>query len=186
MIYVDNDNCMNCPYADEAHDVCSIREQNIENAMWTYCINHPRYNKSSITTPLGPMYSYGPSHSTRNVINKAPDTQACKNTVLAEAEKIKEVTDYHCIELDRDIVIVLTLGEYQEQRAIKLLKRIQKFGIEIDVSPPAEGTMWTREELIKAAIQSLNKITEPEKQLSLEQRQAAWLDSELETYNEMV
>lgn len=186
MVYVDNDNCMNCPSVNEARDYCAIREQVIENSMWTYCINHPHYNKSNISTPLGPMYSFGPEHSQRGVIHNAPDTKKCRDTILAEAEKIKEVTDYHCIELDRDIVIVLTLGVYKDERAIELLEHIKKFNVEIEVSPPAQGSMWTREELIQAATQSLNKITEPEKQLTPEQRQLAWLHGKEKSFNEMV
>lgn len=186
MIYVDNDNCNNCPHNEIGKYFCDIRQYTIENACWTYCINHPFYNKANITTPLGPMYSFSREHTNRTVILKAPDSQNIKDIVLAKAKEIKEVNDYHYIELQRDIVIVLTLGVYKDERAIELLKHIQRFKVEIKVTPPVEGCSWSRKQLIQAATQSLTKITEPEKQLTPEQRRFSWLCGEDESHNEMV
>jgi len=157
-IWVDKENCSNCQYAVSNNKFCYIRDIHIDNSIWTYCINHQRFNKNEISTPMGPVYNYGPDHYDRDVIIKSPNTQLVKDTLLEEANKIKEVIDYHSIDLLRDEVIIWQLGEFKEQYAILLLKRIERFSEKITVSPPAQAANCTRKSLIEAATLALDKI----------------------------
>lgn len=161
-ILVDKENCSNCKYANSEHDFCAIRDEHIENSCWTYCVNHPFFNKNDVTTTMGPMYRYAPNHSRRTVIVNSPDNQAVKDSLLEQANKIKEVIDYHVIDLERDEVIVWQLGEFRDKRAIELLKRIKLFNEKVTVSPPTDVANCTRKSLIEAATQALEKINQKE------------------------
>ena len=158
-ILVDHENCSNCKYSNSEHEFCFIREEVIENYCWTYCVNHPFFNKNAVITAMGPMYNYGPNHSERRVIVKSPDNQAVKDGLLEQANKIKEVIDYHVIDLERDEVIVWQLGEFREKRAIELLEKIQEFNEKVEVTPPVQVANCTRKSLINMASQALEKIT---------------------------
>lgn len=157
-ILVDHENCSNCKYSNSEHEFCFIREEVIENYCWTYCMNHPLFNKNNVTTAMGPMYNYAPNHSRRRVIVHSPDNQAVKDGLLAQANKIKEVIDYNANDAMRDEVIIWQLGEFQDKRAIKLLRGIEQFDEEVAVSPPTGRANCTRELLIKAATHALDKI----------------------------
>lgn len=73
---------------------CTIRQLNIPDPFWTYCVNHPTHNKRNITIPLGPVYITDSYPYTRKVWLKPSYTD--------NREDVVKLLDQICLQFEEE------------------------------------------------------------------------------------
>jgi hypothetical protein len=104
--------------------LCTIRNIEISDPFYTYCINHPHHNPTKISVPLGGIYT----GEDRKLLVNAPDNEETRLALVELLEKIEEtpVNEYPAgRSLDEEIIV--QIGLLLEKRAVPKLKQIVKF-----------------------------------------------------------
>ena len=113
----------------EGEVFCTIRELEIPDPFYTYCDNHPYYNRNKIDCPLGPVYV---GHG-REVWVQPPDNENVRLKLLDLLDKITNEPDFfqkkdynplypNSTNFAAAVIQQITL--LRETRAIEGLKRI--------------------------------------------------------------
>lgn len=103
---------------------CKIRNIEIDDPFYTYCINHPHHNRKRIEIPLGPVYS----GEDRQLLFEAPDNEETRLSLVKLLEEIKEKpTSEYPFGRGLDEEVIIQIGKLHEIRAIHALKRIAAF-----------------------------------------------------------
>lgn len=133
---------------------CEIRKVSIENPFWTYCVNHPYRSPERDTMPIGPIYV--DEGKGRQLWQRSPESDSIRSHLLELLEKIEEQPRTEYAEGSyRDEVVVWQLGDFEEERALKGLKRIVEFN---PAASSGEPIHRTRETLVEAAREAIDKI----------------------------
>ena len=140
---------------DPEPDFCSIRDLAIEDPFYTYCANHPHRRPERDPIPIGPVFT-GDSSGPREIWKPSPDTVEVREHLLALLAEMEETpASEYPIGAYADEIVVWQLGEFAEQRASEMLRRVASFdphGIE-------DGPLGrTREMLVRLALEALEKI----------------------------
>ena len=107
---------------------CTIRELEIPDPFYTYCANHPYYNRKKIDCPLGPVYD----ESNKIWVN-SPDSEKIRMKLLELLDKITYEPEFFRIEEFHPFYhsytnfaeeVIIQIIALKEERAIPGLKRI--------------------------------------------------------------
>ena len=127
---------------------CTIRELEIPDPFYTYCDNHPYYNRKKIDCPLGPVYV---GHG-REVWVQPPDNETVRLKLLDLLDKITNEPEFFYIEDSHPLypnttnfaaAVIKQIGELREKRAIAGLQRI------IETSNSQEQTVLLATEALR-------------------------------------
>jgi hypothetical protein len=142
---------------DSGPDFCLIRQLHIDKPMYTYCANHPHRSPERVATPIGPVF-VGDSTGYREIWQPSPDTEEIRLALLDLVSDISEqpLPEYP-IGLYRDEIVIWQLGEFREQRALKILHKIAGFNPKAETGEPFHRS---RESTISAAADAIKKIKE--------------------------
>jgi hypothetical protein len=147
---------------DPEPNYCTIRSVAIENAFWTYCLNHPHHRPTRDPIPIGPIFvDAGGFPYSRKEWRASPDTREVRDHLLNLVRAIKEPpVDEYPASASCDEVVVWQLGEFREARGADELRRIAAFSLDV-----ADGRFGGRREtLVEAAKEALSKMeTESER-----------------------
>ncbi|EDP70678.1 hypothetical protein FBALC1_07963 [Flavobacteriales bacterium ALC-1] len=144
---------------------CQIRDLEIEDPFYTYCINHPHHNPNRLETPLGPVYS----GENRKILVESPDTEETRDSLLALLLEIEEIPkDEYPAGRALDEEVITQVGKLEEKRAIPSLKRIVNFD---PLSQPKGKNPFNRNRIITVgiAIETLAKLSKNEAMSEIEQ-----------------
>ncbi len=135
--------------------VCQIRNLEIDDPFYTYCINHPHHNPNRIKTPLGSVYS----GDDRQILIESPDNSETRDSLIELLQKIEETPiDEYPIGRGLDEEVITQIGKLEEKGAIPSLKRITNFD---PFSQPKGENPFKRNRIITVglAIETLAKLT---------------------------
>jgi hypothetical protein len=138
--------------------ICQIRELEIEDPFYTYCINHPHHNPNRLKTPLGPVYS----GEDRQILVESTDNEETRKSLLALLLKIEEIpTDEYPAGRALDEEVITQVGKLVEKRAIPSLKIIVNFN---PLSQSKGKNPFNRNRIITVglAIETLAKLSKNE------------------------
>ncbi|OED35733.1 hypothetical protein AB832_06135 [Flavobacteriaceae bacterium (ex Bugula neritina AB1)] len=137
---------------------CQIRNLEIEDPFYTYCINHPHHNSNRIKTPLGPVYS----GDDRQILIESPDNREVRDSLIELLQKIEEIPiNEYPIGRGLDEEVIIQVGKLEEKRAVPSLKRITNFD---PFSQPKGENPFKRNRIITVglAIETLAKLIKDE------------------------
>lgn len=110
---------------------CEIRDEPIESPFWTYCANHPHRRSARDPIPIGPILVPGGQAPDERVAKKpSPDTEEIRLHLLRLLDGLHmtaEADAYPTFPRVTDMV-VWQLGEFREQRAVEMLRRLNDEG----------------------------------------------------------
>lgn len=107
---------------------CTIRDLEIPNPLWTYCVNHPQHNADKIDIPLGPVFISDGYPYTRKVWKDPPDTEQIRQGLLDLLNKFAADPHYQFpvdVALEEEAIVQLMV--LQEGRAEEGLLNIINF-----------------------------------------------------------
>jgi len=137
--------------------LCTIRNFSIDVPFYTYCGNHPHRRPEKDSIPVGPVFT-GDSSGQRKIWKNSPDTEDVRQHLLTLLERMEEEPNSeYPLGIYTDEIVVWQLGEFREARAVDQLRRIASFNIATTEDGPFGRT---RQDLVKAASEALNKITQ--------------------------
>jgi hypothetical protein len=80
----------NAVHANQAEQArCLIRNFEVPNPFYTYCVNHQRHNPTKVRTPLGPVFTADGYPYTRRTWLPAPDSEQVREQLLLLLDGIK-------------------------------------------------------------------------------------------------
>ncbi len=134
---------------------CLIRDLQIENPFYTYCVNHPHRRPQRDPVPIGPVFTTD-SDESRKVWRLSPDSEHIRDHLLDLLAAIdQQPPSEYPLGIYADEVVVWQIGEFRERRAAAHLQRIASF----DPGAPEAGTFGrTRNHLVRLAREALDKI----------------------------
>ncbi|TYA84061.1 HEAT repeat domain-containing protein [Seonamhaeicola marinus] len=138
--------------------VCQIRNLEIDDPFYTYCINHPHHNPNRIETPLGPVYS----GDDREILVESPDNKYTRDSLIELLRKIEEIPiNEYPIGRGLDEEVITQVGKLEEKRAIPSLKRISNFD---PFTQPKGKNPFKRNRIITVglAVETLAKLSKDE------------------------
>lgn len=142
----------------EGKVICQIRDIEVDDPFYTYCINHPHHNPDRIKTPLGPVYA----GEERQILIPAPDDQQTRNALLQLLENMDESpTNEYPFGRGLDEEVIVQIGHLMDKRAVPFLKRIVKFN---PSSQPEAENPFNRDRIVTIglAAETLAKISQDE------------------------
>lgn len=134
--------------------VCQIREHEIEDPFYTYCVNHPHHNPERLEVPIGPVYT----GDDREVLFKAPHNEKVREALIHLLENIQEEpTDLYPAGISLDDQAITEVGKLGDKRASSALRRILTFNPE---SSPDQPKPFARDRFVTigVAIEALARI----------------------------
>ncbi|WP_452603335.1 HEAT repeat domain-containing protein [Pontimicrobium sp. MEBiC06410] len=137
---------------------CQIRDLEIEDPFYTYCINHPHHNPNRVEIPLGPVY-FGED---RQILIESPDTKETRDSLLKLLREIEEIPkDEYPAGRALDEEIITQIGKLEEKRAIPSLRKITHFN---PLSQPKGKNPFRRNRIITVglAVETLAKLSKNE------------------------
>lgn len=139
--------------------VCTIRNLEIPQPFWTYCINHPHHNYEKIDVPIGPVYINDGYPYSRKLWMQPPDTPEVREKLLGLLDKIDEQTaKVYPLPMNFDHEIIKQLQFFKEMRAIESLLRIAQYDMslhEVKLPPMVEN----KPVIVGQAIEALLEIS---------------------------
>lgn len=144
-------------HADDAEpNVCTIRGLAIENAFWTYCLNHPHHRPNRDPIPIGPVFVAADENPYRRERWRAsPGTAEIREHLLDLVAAIEEQPSYaYPVGTSCDEIVVWQLVEFRRQRAADDLRRIAAFSPDATAGPLGRSV----ERLVAAAQEALTKL----------------------------
>lgn len=140
---------------------CSIRNLKIEDAMGTYCVNHPHHNPKKSKLPIGPVYIDDQYPFTRKVWVAAEDSEQVRLNLLELLNNIKYKESVNPASINFKEEIIYHLRVLKEKRAIEGLKEIIEFGIAFPCK--TNGRLFNKKNIIIGhAIEALLDISNGE------------------------
>lgn len=146
---------------------CLIRDIDIANPFWTYCVNHPYKNEFDIRIPIGAVYG---GMTQKGVTEKGDRWIQYERAVLLlppdtieMREKLLELLNTYIEEVGRPSLfafieeVVKQLGRYGERNAVEGIRRL----INLDLSDILQEEYYPRFKkisIIAVAIEALSKI----------------------------
>ena len=108
---------------------CIIRNLEIPNPFWTYCVNHPYHNPGKIALPLGPVYICDTYPYYRKMWMLPPDTEEIRQKLLDVLDKINEYEAGEYVGINIDAEAIHQMRILKDKRALPKLLRIAKLDI---------------------------------------------------------
>ncbi len=108
---------------------CIIRNLEIPNPFWTYCVNHPYHNPQKIDLPLGPVYICDSYPYYRKIWKLPPDTEEIRKKLLEILDNTdaSEKEEYSEMNLEEEAIHQLRI--LKDKRALPKLLKITKLDI---------------------------------------------------------
>ena len=138
---------------------CLIRNETIEDPMYTYCVNHPHHNPQRIEIPIGPITT----GESREIWKEPLDTEEIRQFLINYLKSIpseEETTDYPYGSSIEEAILI-HIRDLNEPRAIPELQRIANSS-EYDSSIRKNPFSRDMNELIGLAIDTLTKMLREE------------------------